>query len=438
MIKRIGVVSFLVLAMAELALAGPARLFEPVPPFRAIYADAATALASDDADLFGVPSSAMDQAMNAAVAPREKVLFRQVVKIDNEAIQTGSLTINLDGKEHVAHLVASYHREDGRGESFFYAMERPDGEEELWSTFTTFYDGSPAYAFVVADGRSYFISPEGNHHVVKRSLKPLVRENLRFRQAAPSASAKSVAADALKVTTNRTRAVRSGWTNRIPLVVDVNVGVVNPYGLTDRTEVAARVTHYFDRQNATFRNSGDPNYVYCREIAYISIPGTVPFDGYWGWARTDPQVEAIRARNLAAGSIILLGSNVRFEASLNVPGVFPAPSDQIILAGGYWRRDSDTDVLNVLHEVGGHFLGRNHDLGHTSSPFATPQSHDWTSCERMQHGPTAYADCGGFMETVEVYSGLRAQKMGYPIDLSIENSVAVSAVVGAQLAKDFK
>jgi hypothetical protein len=221
----------------------------------------------------------------------------------------------------------------------------------------------------------------------------------------------------------------------------VNTGAKNPYGITDKAKVEARVAHYFDRMNAALRNSGEYNFVYYREIAYLDFPDTIADNGYLSWAQLDPGVEAVRARNRAAASLLLLGRFVQFEAEILSPGSLRKPSARVAVSGGYLRDDSNLDVEITQHEIG-HLLGKDHDYKWSWAvmhgvPDLYPLRIGWKSCERLEHCIMAYGDCGQAMATVEIFSGKRSAMLGYPNNPDVENSVAVSSRVGWEMARDW-
>ena len=425
--------------------AEPARLFEPVPPWRPLHADAAHAATMAD----GETLAAMRDSLRIDPAdPERRVIFRQTMRMNEKAIGA-PLEFNLEGAERRAWLVDAYEREDGSGTSYFYATDyASDGEEGLLSAFTTFADGRPSYAYVVMDGKGYFVSPtDGGRHVVTRTLYGRIREDPRMSAPRPHAAVATLPeawerskGSNLVVAPNKSRACCAS-SHRIQLSVVVNTGAKNPYDLTDRGKVHARVTHYFDRMNTALRNSGGSVYLYFKEINYLAFPDSVPDDGYLEWGQQSPEVEAIRARLQAAGTLLLLGRFVQHESVVLEPGPgnLAKPSYRVSVGGGYLRDDLDGDVHTTMHETG-HFLGMEHQFkwsraGRAGLPPGPLPRYGWDSCERLEHCAMSYADCGRAMRTVEIFSGYRAQKMGYPIDLATQNSVAVSNMVGRELAR---
>jgi hypothetical protein len=405
--------------------AEPARLFEPVPPWRSLRGVAAEAASM--ADLSG-----------------DQVVFRELVRMNEQAIGA-PLDISVEGRERKAWLVDAYEREDKSGTSYLYATDfASDGEPGLLSVFTTFADGRPAYAYVVVDGKGYFVSPTGDgSHVITRTLYGETREKAPWSEprasSARPAMRMNLASNAFApVSQQQRRRACCTFLNRVQISVLVNVGPENPYGLTDKAKVQARVTHYFDRMNAAFRNSGESNYIYFREINYIAFSDGIPSDGYLEWAQDSPEVEAIRSRLQAAGTLLLVGRFVQPKAVLLAPGALLKPQWRIMVAGGYIQDDLDEAPTN-MHEIG-HFFGKDHQLkwsreGQQGLPPSPLPRYGWDSCERLEHCIMAYADCGRAMRTVEIFSGYRAQKLGYPVNLGTQNSVAVSNMVGYELAK---
>ena len=448
-------VAILIFGVAPRLAAGPARLLEPLPSGRPLSANALAA----GADNFDARGPAWMQGRSPG-NPGERVLFRQRVRLNAAVLKTGEpIELEVEGKKYTLHRVDEYTRPGG--ETYFYSTDPigPDGEGGVLSTFTTFDDGRPFWSSLSLDGKSYELSPEGDHYVLKRALYPRIREAERMfaprepREPVARVQAMSfepgftpMASDAQwSVTATRRRACCTWW-NRIPFVVVVNVGAKNPYGITDKAKVEARVAYYFDLMNAALRNSGETNFVYYREIAYLSFPDSVPDNGYYNWAKDDPGVEEVRARNKAAASVLLLGRFVQHQASMLSPAPYMVkPSYRIAIAGGYLRDDSKVDALTTAHEMG-HVLGKDHEYkwsqaALTGVPDLFPKRIGWSSCERMQHCIMAYGDCngvtGGGMETVEIFSGYRAMKLGYPVDPEVQNSVLISGQVGRELARDW-
>jgi hypothetical protein len=365
----------------------------------------------------------------------------------------GPIEIELEGRTHLLQFIDSYDRPSGV--TYFYSTDvGPDGEGGPLSTFTAFKDGRPFWSSLAVDGRHYQISPEGDHYVVTRALYPPIREShrppvrhepretgSRVQSMSFERGFASMVPDAeWSIAAMRRRACCTWW-NRIPFVVVVNTGAKNPYGISDKAKVEARVAFYFDFMNAALRNSGESNFVYYREIAYLDFPDSVPDNGYWKWATTDPGVEAVRTRNRAAASLLLLGRFVQFEASILSPGELLKPSFRVAIGGGYLRDDSRVDAQITAHEIG-HVLGKDHDYkwsraAMTGIPDPFPLRIGWSSCATRQHCIMGYEDCGVGMETVEIFTGYRAAKLGYPVNPEVENSVLVSNQVGRELARDW-
>jgi hypothetical protein len=275
--------------------------------------------------------------------------------------------------------------------------------ETLLSTFTKFYDGN-VLAWIVAGGKGYFVTRGPSDYLVVSSVfaplpeivhsPPLIDQRYLITSAPPSA---------------KRRSVRSGSpAPKVPVVIAADREYVDRVGSRDK--VIARVTHYVDRQNTAYRNSGFEGRLELREVAFFDLPPLPDDVTVFEWAvdSTNPVIRTIRRRNKAAATIIFSGSGRTNEAIRTAPSPID-PDQEVAVAGGFFAEWDPTDIHSALHETG-HLSGGDHNPESANRPPTDPQAsaRDWYDCEAGVRGALSYNVCGKFLNFTEMYSGLAA------------------------------
>jgi hypothetical protein len=323
----------------------------------------------------------------------------ELVALDIAILGFSAFTVNIGAREYVAQLV---HSERHAGsEMFQYRLEG----ETLLSTFTKFDDGT-VLGWIQAGGKGHFISPDEKDYLVVSSVHTSLPEVIRY----PSLMGRlEESVDSAAATYRKRRAARSGPpAPRVPLVIAVDDGYERLVG--SKEKAAQRVTHYVDRQNTAFRNSGFEGRLELREVAFFDLPdlpaGVTVFQ--WAIDPLNPVIRMMRKRNKAAGTIIFSGSTRVNEALRTAPA--PVNPDIVVaVVGGFFADWDATDIHTALHEMG-HLSGGDHNPESAQRPADDPQAsaRDWYDCGAGVYGALSYNVCGKFLDFVEMYSGLAA------------------------------
>jgi len=278
------------------------------------------------------------------------------------------------------------------------------GPTEARSVFTI-YSGV-VYGNLVVEGKSYFISPEGNHFLVVRSARRETEELLRY---APRGDLQSIGAFATGYSRRRACCFFPPPPSGI-----VTIAIATDYVavLGGEEKARARAQHMIDRQNATFKNSGFAEAKFVNpEAIVIDPPEAVIERGLYDWAVSGagkPIITGLRKRNKAAATFILSKGTHVSEALRNAPGKW-LPDIQVAVVGGFFAEWDDSDIRAFIHEAG-HLCGGDHNIESAPPQASDPQgtNRDWYDCADGVRGALSYNPCGKFLETVEIYSGVNS------------------------------
>jgi hypothetical protein len=399
------------------------RLFNVTQPFR-VFSERAVATES------------------AKMLPKG-TLFMQRVELNAQALG-GDVSVTLDGQSRVAKFVDSYIR-PGEGTTFFYSTGKDSsGKDEMISVVTTFFDGRPAIANVVIDRKSYYISPEGSHHVAAlnaaRQVKDIVHPVAEILAQMPPALRSAYLSAATTAVPSRRR-VCCTFYQTIAMVTAVDQSYLNEVGPKDGQTAEQRVTsliaHQYDRLNAALYNSGAGDYRFVNKAtAYVNVPqGTNVIS--WATAHMSP-VNVLRRDNNAAAAVLLFQNSP--EAALNSPDPnVPIIADfNIAVAGEYIADSDDGTVWDIIHEIG-HLLAVDHNPENALSPLTGVYAfrHSQCDCPAGVQFAVSYNACDKFLTRLEIYPGQRAKDMGYNINLDESNAVRTMLMMLPRFAQGF-
>jgi hypothetical protein len=395
---------------AALLLAGAIQLqAQPSGPSLRISTAISPTSAQDLPHLF----TPLPQALGKGPLP-ERVLSMERVALQEDVLGLPAFIVSVEGRELVAEKVSSeWH---ATSEMLLYRVEG----EELFSTFTKSYNGI-VFGHIQANGKSYFLSGQGDEHLVVSSIPVLFPEIVHYPFLTQPISS-SIFSSA---TSGRRRAVRSGSS---PVTVGVNIAICLDYrdavGGTDKA--IARVNHMIDRQNNAYRSSSFYGRFEIRDIYFVDPPNEVVKRGLYKWATTpgSPVIEA-RKRTKAAATIVLSQGSLSHEALRTAP--YPIdPDDEVAISGGFWAEWDDSDIHSTMHE-NGHLSGGDHNPESSFHPPDDPQisARDWYSCEEGIYGLLSYNVCDKFLKRVEMYSGLNAVYAGKVRGNEMQNNVGM-------------
>ena len=305
------------------------------------------------------------------------------------------------------------------------------GPTEARSVFTI-YNGI-VYGNLVVEGKSYFMSPEGDHFLIVRSIRHEIEEFIRY---APRGDLQTIEAFA----TNFSR--RRACCSFLPPpsgIVTMAISADYIAALGSQEKARARAQHMIDRQNAAFKNSGfgEAKFVNSEAIV-VDPPQEVVERGLYDWAVSGagkPIISGMRKRNKAAATFILSKGTHVSEALRNAPGKW-LPDIQVAVVGGFFAEWDDSDIRAFIHEAG-HLCGGDHNIEAAPPQATDPQgsNRDWYDCADGVHGALSYNPCGTFLETAEIYSGLTSFWRGKPTGKAgVNDNVGGMRVVWRDLA----
>jgi hypothetical protein len=166
------------------------------------------------------------------------------VQLNTAALGLGDFAVEMNGTMTIASFVNSYRRDDD-GETFIFRI----GNDAL-SVMTTFY-GRPALGHIVVDGHTYFISPEGDHHVIApANILDLRTEKLRYPNLV--VPAQELLASVTPASSRR-RACCASRAYRFSLVGVLSTSYLAALG--DEQTARDRMAHMIDYTNAALRSS---------------------------------------------------------------------------------------------------------------------------------------------------------------------------------------
>jgi hypothetical protein len=321
------------------------------------------------------------------------------VALDGSVLGLAAFTANVEGRDFIAERIDS--TMDVASEKFVYRT----GVDESLSTLTKFADGTVLGKVFVA-GRGYFIAPEGDHYVVVRSTLLHFSEIVHYPLVEGGAAVTSNATPR-----GKRRAVR--FPSPPAPVFRIVVAMDNDYAVAvgGREKAIQRATHYRDRQNTAYQQSGFEGRIEVTEYAFFDLPRDL--DGErsvytWAVRGGNSVIRDIRKRSKAAAVLIFTESHFGNEATRTAPA--PINADfEIAISGGYLANSLvDDDMLVAEHEVG-HLSGGDHNIESVNNPN-DPQAaaRDWYDCDASVHGALSYNVCGKFLDFGEVYSGTNA------------------------------
>jgi hypothetical protein len=328
----------------------------------------------------------------------------QRVALDSSVLGLGAFAVNVEGRDFIAERVDS--RLDIPSEKFVYRT----GSDEALSTFTKFADGT-VLAKVFAGGKGYFVTPEGDHYLVVRSAHRVMPEVMHSPLI--EIQEKVTLAGTTTGCAGKCRAVRFPYPPAPTL--RIVVAMENKYAdaVGGRAKAIDRTTHWRDRQNTAYQQSGFEGRVEVPEFAFFDLPEDLSKWGtVYAWATdpANPVIRDMRRRNAAGAVVIFSTSTYSNEAARSSPDpAFMNFDSEVAVVGGFYATWSDDDIWTAIHEVG-HVSGGDHNIEDAAPQATDPQgsARDWYDCASGVRGALSYNRCNAFLEDAEIYSGVNS------------------------------
>lgn len=324
--------------------------------------------------------------------------FERVV-LDTAVLGFGDFDVELGGRTHPGHRVASERRDDG--ETFEFQIG--EGPRPL-SVMTTFYDRA-ALAHVIVDGVSYFISPEGDHYVIAPASARMIEDTVQY----PVPASSVVVTDAAGVTKKR-RAV-APCCRQLRAVYQGVIATSYLDAIGSEQAARDRFQHVIDYTNTALKNSGFNDGVIAVNAPLVRNFGATEATSITDQIVADAEIQSVRKGVRGCGIIALSqkGPNV---AVRNFPGT-GHPASTYAVGGAFFASWDDGDMQALAHEIG-HTLGMDHNAEDVFSAMKDPQPYAraWYDCGRKARDLMSYNRCGDALQMVPLYSGLAAVWQG--------------------------
>lgn len=331
----------------------------------------------------------------------------KTITLDPQALRAPLFDLTIDGKTWLAQTT-DWDR-DGRTIRFKAgSLMQPADELE---SVVTFDDDGHALGTIHAGGSTWMITTAGSSWQVQ-PMTSSVSDEMNPVWTGGNSTEAMMKAMAVTASSVRRRAVndplRRTDVRILALYMD---GYVDALG-EDGTRL--RINHAVDTLNTAFRNSGIPEAHFVLVGAeHVHPPSSVIDTDLLGWSTFDAGVAALRARYDADVVVTFSARSRAIEAWRPLWGQV-VPNAAFAVIGGFVAENDDTDILNLVHEMGHVFFG-DHNPENATVPASldtAPDSRDWYRCDQGVMGALSYNVCGTALRRLPLYSNPAVQYNG--------------------------
>lgn len=335
-----------------------------------------------------------------ALVPSLITAAPNTIKLDPQALRSPLFDLTINGKTWLAQTT-DWDR-DGRTIRF-KAGSLMESTDELESV-VTFDDDGHGVGTIYAGGNAWMLKSAGGSWQIEPMTASVSDEVNPVWNGGNSTEALIKAMSVTASAPARRRAVvdplRRTDVRILALYMDGYAAALGEDG------TRLRIAHAVDTLNTAFRNSGIPEAHFVLAGAeHVHPPANVVDTDLLGWSTFDGGVAALRARYQADVVVTFSARSRAIEAWRPLWGQV-VPNAAFAVIGGFVAENDETDILNLVHEMGHVFFGDHNPENATvpASVDTAPDSRDWYRCDEGVMGALSYNVCGTALRRLPLYS----------------------------------